>query len=126
MIDRMVHRAYKDKAAKVATQHQAESAFAAAAGQKNWSNTLRQDHCLLAATEKPMKWASTGTQVPGGRAAKAMPTLGVIVGAGTNAHVLGDVATKSVRFAQTVRLSKRQGLPLPARLEEDKGDTPEP
>lgn len=120
MIDRMVQRAYGEQAVKVGTQRKAGSAFAAAAGRKNWSKKLREDHRLLAAVEKLMKQqAGKGVHVPVSRAAKAMPAIGVIAGAGTNAHVLGDVANQSIRYAQTVLLSERYGLPLPAKLRDD-------
>jgi len=122
MIDRMVQRAYREQLAKVSTQREARLAFAAAAGRKHWSEKLRQDHRLLGAVEKLMKHAGGGAHVPVARAAKAMPAIGVVVGAGTNSHVLGDVATQSIRYAQTVLLSERHGLPLPARLRDPEVD----
>jgi hypothetical protein len=122
MIDRMVQRAYSEQAVKVGTQRKAGSAFAAAAGRERWSEKLRQDHRLLAAVEKVMKQAGGGAHVPVSRAAKAMPAIGVIAGAGTNSHVLGDVANQSIRYAQTVLLSERHGVPLPARLRDDDVD----
>ena len=119
MIERMVQRAYSEQAAKVVTQRQAGSAFRAAAGRQKWSQKLREDHRLLAAVEKLMKQASGGGKVPVGRAVKALPAIAVIAGAGTNSHVLGDVAKQSIRYAQTVLLSEKYGLPLPARLRDD-------
>ncbi len=122
MIDRMVQRAYSEQAAKVTTQRQAGSAFRAAAGRQKWSQKLREDHRLLAAIEKLMKQASGSGHVPVSRAAKALPAIAVIAGAGTNSHVLGDVANQSIRYAQTVLLSEKHGLPLPARLRDDDVD----
>ncbi len=122
MIDRMVQRAYSEQAAKVATQRQAASAFRAAAGRQRWSQKLREDHRLLAAVEKLMKQAGGGGPVPVSRAAKALPAIAVIAGAGTNSHVLGDVANQSIRYAQTVLLSEKHGVPLPARLRDDDVD----
>lgn len=116
MIDRMVQRAYSEQAAKAVTQRQAGSAFTAAAGRQRWSQKLREDHRLLAAVEKLMKQAGRGRHVPVARAAKALPAISMIAGAGTNSHVLGDIANQSIRYAQTVRLSEKHGLPLPARL----------
>jgi len=127
MIDRMVQRAYAEQAPKVATQRQAGSAFRAAAGRQRWSQKLREDHRLLEAIEKLMKQATNGKQVPVGRAAKALPYVAVVVGAGTNARVLSDVSSKSIRYAQTVRLSEKYGLPLPAKLRDaDLDDDPQP
>ena len=122
MIERMVQRAYSEQAAKVVTQRQAGSAFRAAAGRQRWSQKLREDHRLLAAVEKLMKQASGGGQVPVGRAAKALPAIAVIVGAGTNSYVLSDVANQSIRYAQTVLLSEKYGVPLPAKLRENDVD----
>ncbi len=122
MIDRMVQRAYSEQAVKVGAQRKAGAAFGAAAGRKKWSDKLRQDHRVLAAVEKLMKQAGGGAHVPVGKAAKAMPALGVIAGAGTNSHVLADVAKQSIRYAQTVLLSERYGLPLPSRLEAGHAD----
>lgn len=72
-----------------------------------------------------MKQAGNGKHVPVTRAAKAMPAIAVVAGAGTNAHVFGDVATQSIRYAQTVLLSERYGLPLPERFSEEHGHAPE-
>jgi hypothetical protein len=45
------------------------------------------------------------------------------MGAGTNSHVLSDVANQSIRYAQTVRLSEKHGRPLPPQLRDhDLGD----
>lgn len=122
MIDRMVQRAYAEQAGKVATQRQAGSAFRAAAGRQKWSQKLRDDHRLLAAIEKLMKQAGNGKTVPVSRAAKGLPYIAVVAGAGTNAHVLRDVASKSIRYAQTVRLSEKYGLPMPAKLRDTDDD----
>jgi hypothetical protein len=122
MIHRMVQRAYREQAPKVATQRQARSAFVATAGRQKWSQTLREDHRLLAAIERLMKQANGGGHVPVGRAAKALPVVAMIAGAGTNSHVLGDIANQSIRYAQTVRLAEKHGLLLPSRLRHDTDD----
>lgn len=122
MIDRMVRRAYTEQAAKVAAQRQAGSAFRAAAGRQRWSPKLREDHRILEAVEKLMKQAGGQGHVPVSRAVKALPAIGVIAGAGMNSFVLGDVAGKSIRYAQTVLLSEKYGLPLPAKLRDDDVD----
>lgn len=116
MIDRMIRRSYREQTAKVAGQRRAGAAFQAAAGRKNWSARLRQDHRLLAAMERLMRQAGSGGHVPVQRVARAMPAVGVLVGAGTNSFVLGDVANQAVRYSQTVLLSDKYGLPLPRGL----------
>lgn len=67
-------------------------------------------------THEPGGRGREGAHVPVSRAAKAMPAIGVIAGAGTNAHALRDVAKQSIRYAQTVLLCERHRVPLPARL----------
>lgn len=119
MIDRMVQRAYKEQVGKVGTQRRAGAAAKAAAGRQNWSQKLRDDHRILSAVESLMKKAGGGAHVPVERAARYLPGIAVIVGAGTNSHVLADVANQSTRYAQTVLLSGKHGLPLPARLRDD-------
>ena len=98
------------------TQRRAASAFTAAAGRVRWSERLREDHRILAAVEKLMKRASGGGHVPVARAARALPVVSVVMGAGTNAHLLGVVAKHSVCHSQTVLLSQRYDLPLPPNL----------
>jgi hypothetical protein len=44
------------------------------------------------------------------------------MGAGTNAHLLGSVATHSVCHSQTVLLGRRYGLPLPPNVRDEPGD----
>lgn len=122
MIGRMVQRGYSEQAAKAATQQKAGSAFTTAIHRQKWSKRLREDHRLLDAAEKLLKHANKGGHVPVTRAAKAMPAIGVIMGAGTNSHVLGDIASQSIRYAQTVHLAERYGMPLPPRLRDDDED----
>lgn len=124
MVEQMVNRGYKEQASKVTTQHQANTAFAAAAGRVRWSDKLREDHRILAAIEKLMKRAAGGGHVPVARVAKVLPVVSVVMGAGTNAHVLGTVAKHSICHSQTVLLSRRYALPLPANLRhEHDGET---
>lgn len=125
MIEQMVSRAYREQASKAATQHQATTAFTAAAGRVRWSDKLREDHRILAAVENLMKRASGAKHVPVTRAAKALPVLSVVVGAGTNAHLLGAVARHGICHSQTVLLSQRYDLPLPPNLRQDKDGDPE-
>jgi hypothetical protein len=116
MIDQMVSRAYKEQAPKAATQRRASSAFTAAAGRIRWSERLREDHRLLAAVETLMKRAAGGGHISVARAARALPVISVVTGAGTNAHLLGTVAKHGVCHSQTVLLSQRYDLPLPPHL----------
>ena len=122
MIEQMVNRAYKAQAPKVATQRRASNAFTATAGRVRWSERLREDHRILAAVEKLMKRASSGGHVPVARAAKALPVVSVVMGAGTNAHLLGAVAKHSVCHSQTVFLSQRYGLLVPQTLRHEPED----
>lgn len=122
MIERMVHRTYGEQAARVTAQRKANSAFRAAAGRQRWSQKLRDDHRVLPAVEKLMKQAGNGGHVPVGKAAKALPAIAVVTGAGMNSHILGDVANQSVRYAQTVLLSEKYGLPLPDRFRDDQAE----
>jgi hypothetical protein len=117
MIEQMVNRTYKEQATKVATQRRATSAFTAASGRVKWSKRLREDHRILAAVETLMKRASGGGRpVSVIRAARALPVVSVVMGAGTNAHLLGSVAEHSVCHSQTVLLGHRYDLPLPPNL----------
>ncbi|MFG1921653.1 hypothetical protein [Cryptosporangium sp. NPDC048952] len=60
--------------------------------------------------------------MPVDKVAKAMPVLAVVAGAGTNAYVLGDVAQRARRYAQTLCLAQKYDLPLPANLRQDDVD----
>lgn len=48
-----------------------------------------------------------------------MPVIAVFVGAGTNAHVLGDIAKQACQYGATMRLAQKYGLDLPPNLRED-------
>jgi len=124
MIDRMVRRAYSEQAGKVATQREAGSAFKAAATRQKWSPKLREDHRLLEAVEKLMQRTTGEGYVSVSKVADALPAIAMVVGAGTNSFVLGDVARQSIRYAQTVRLAEKHGLPLPAKLRDEDMDEP--
>lgn len=115
-VDRMVQRAYRNQAAKVGTAHQASAAFNAAKDRVRWSEKLRNDHKLMAAVEKLMKKVGGGKAVPVGNVAKAMPVIAIVAGAGTNAHVLGDVVHQARLYSQTLYLADKYGLDLPGNL----------
>ncbi|MET8043726.1 EcsC family protein [Micromonospora sp. NPDC005215] len=116
LVDRMVVRAYRNQASKVDTTRRAGAAFNVAKDRVRWSQKLRDDHRLMAAVEKLMKQFANGRTVPVDKVAKAMPVIAVIAGAGTNAYVLGDVVRQARRYAQTLHLAEKYGLPVPENL----------
>jgi len=119
MIDRMVVRAYRNQAAKAGTVKNAAAAFDAAKGRVNWSKKLREDHRLMAAVEKLMKHVGDGRRVPVRNARMGMPVVAVFAGAGTNAHVLGDIAKQARHYGATMLLAEKYGLALPPNLRQD-------
>ncbi|WP_433131294.1 EcsC family protein [Micromonospora sp. CA-240977] len=116
LVDRMVVRAYRNQAGKVETTRRAGAAFNVAKDRVRWSQKLRDDHQLMAAVERLMKQFANGRAVPVDKVAKAMPVVAVIAGAGTNAYVLGDVVRQARRYAQTLHLAEKYGLPVPENL----------
>ena len=116
LVDRMVMRAYRNQATKAETARKAGAAFNAAKDRVRWSQKLRDDHRLMAAVEKLMKQFANGRAVPVDKVAKAMPVVAVFAGAGTNAYVLGDVVRQARRYAQTLYLAEKYGLPVPENL----------
>jgi EcsC protein family len=119
MIDRMVVRAYRKQAPKAETVKSASAAFNAAQGRVNWSPKLRDDHRLLAAAEKLMKQLGDGSRVPVKNARMGMPVVAIFAGAGTNAHVLGDIAKQACHYGATMLLAEKHGLELPPNLRQD-------
>lgn len=119
-IQRMVRRSFMVQAAKAKPLQETARAAGAIRGRVRWSAKLRQDHRLIAALEKLMKQAGTsGGKVPVQNVAKAVPFVGVLIGAGMNAVVLGNVAADARRYCQTRFLCDKYGLPLPAALTSD-------
>jgi hypothetical protein len=119
MIDRMVVRAYRNQAPKAGTVKSAGAAFNAAKGRVNWSQKLRDDHRLVAAVEKLMKHVGNGSRVPVQNARMGMPVVAIFAGAGTNAHVLGDIAKQARHYGATMLLAEKYGLELPSNLRQD-------
>lgn len=119
MIERMVGRAYRNQVPKVGTVKNASSAFNAAKGRVNWSQKLREDHRLMAAVEKLLKRAGDGGRVPVKNARMGMPVISVFIGAGTNAHILGDTSKQARHYAATMFLAEKYGLELPANIHRD-------
>ncbi|MEU6624821.1 EcsC family protein [Streptomyces litmocidini] len=125
-IQRLVQRSFMAQAAKAKPLREAARAAEAVKGRVNWSQKLRQDHRLLAALEKLLQQLGpAGSRVPVQNVAKAVPFVGVLIGAGTNATVLGRVAADAQRYCQTRFLCEKYGLPLPAALATDRDDDPE-
>jgi EcsC protein family len=119
MIDRMVVRSYRKQVPKAGLVTSASAAFEASRGRINWSQKLRDDHRLLAAVEKLMKQLSGGKAVPVKNARMGLPLVAVFAGAGTNAHVLGDVVKQARHYAATLFLVEKYGLELPPNLRHD-------
>jgi hypothetical protein len=111
----MVLRAYRNQAAKVQSVHQANAAFNAAKNRVRRSDKLLNDHRILAVVDRLMQQVN-GKAVPIGKVAKGIPVIAVVVGAGTNAYILGDVVHQARLYAQTLCLTEKYGLPLPENL----------
>lgn len=122
LVDRMVLRAYRSQVPKAQTAQKAGAAFNAAKGRVRRSDKLLNDHRLLAAVDKLTRQFTNGKAVPIAKVAKAVPVVAVVVGAGTNAYVLGDVVHQARLYAQTLFLAEKYGLPLPENLREPVGD----
>ncbi|WP_086828638.1 EcsC family protein [Streptomyces sp. NRRL B-24572] len=125
-IQRLVQRSFMAQAAKAKPLRDAARAAEAVKGRVNWSQKLRQDHRLVAALEKLMQQLGpAGARVPVKNVAKVVPLVGILVGAGANAAVLGRVAADAQRYCQTRFLCEKYGLPLPAALATDGDGDPE-
>ncbi|MEU9167661.1 EcsC family protein [Streptomyces sp. NPDC048420] len=125
-IQRLVRRSFMAQAAKAKPMTETARASVAIKGRVRWSNKLRQDHRLLAALEKLMQqMGPAGSRVPVESVAKAVPFVGVFIGASINAAVLSSVAADAQRYCQTRFLCDKYGLPLPAALATDRDDDPQ-
>lgn len=120
-ITALVTRSLGEHAVRARAFSEASKATRAAAGRKKWSDALRRDHRLIAATERFMGQWYKGGKVPVGHVAKALPVISIVVGAGSNAHMLGAVTKHSQYYCQTRFLAEKGGLPLPEALR-DPGD----
>ncbi|MFI0895018.1 EcsC family protein [Streptomyces sp. NPDC020983] len=124
-IQRLVQRSFMAQAAKAKPLRETAQAANAIKGRVKWSNKLRQDHRLLAALEKLMqRMGPAGSRVPVQNVAKAVPVVGILIGAGMNSAILGRVAADAQRYCQTRFLCDKYGLPLPAALLIDPDDEP--
>ncbi|MGW6687035.1 EcsC family protein [Streptomyces sp. NPDC054961] len=122
-IQRLVRRSFMAQAAKAKPLRETARAASAVKGRVKWSAKLRNDHQLLAALEKLMQQLGpAGSRVPVQNVAKVVPFVGVLVGAGMNAAVLGGVAADAQRYCQTRFLCDKYGLTLPSALATDDDD----
>ncbi|MCC9195667.1 EcsC family protein [Arthrobacter sp. zg-Y820] len=122
-IQRLVNRSFMAQAAKAEPLRHAARAADAVKGRVKWSQKLRQDHRLLAALEKLIQQLGpAGARVPVQNVAKVVPLVGVLIGAGMNSAILGNVASDAQRYCQTRFLCDKYGLPLPAALAIDPED----
>lgn len=116
-IQRLVHRSFVAQAAKVGPLRDVGRAAGAVKGRVRWSSKLRADHQLLVTIEKLMgQLGPKGAAVPVQSVAKVVPFIGVVIGAGTNSMILGNVAADAQRFCQTRFLCEKYELPMPAAL----------
>ncbi|WJK33935.1 EcsC family protein [Solwaraspora sp. WMMA2065] len=116
-IERLVHRSFMAQAAKVGPLRDTARAASALKGRVRFSAKLRADHRLVVALEKLLQHLGpAGARVPVQNVAKAVPIVGVLIGAGVNSTVLGNVAADAQRYCQTRFLCDKYGLPMPAAL----------
>lgn len=125
-IQRLVRRSFMAQTTKVKPLREAARAADAIKGRTRWSDKLRQDHRLLAGLEKLLQQGGkAGSKVRVQDVAKAMPYVGILIGASTNSVILGNVAADAQRYCQTRFLCDKYGLPLPAALAIDPDDDPQ-
>jgi hypothetical protein len=124
-IQRLVRRSFMAQAAKAEPLREVARAADAARGRINWSAKIRHDHRLLAALEKLMQQLGpAGSRVSLPDVAKVVPYVGILIGAGMNSAILGNVASDAQRYCQSRFLCEKYGLPLPAALATDPNDDP--
>ncbi|WP_104168566.1 EcsC family protein [Arthrobacter sp. SX1312] len=122
-IQRLVRRSFMTQAAKAEPLRDVARAAGAVKGRVNWSPKLRADHRLLASLEKLMQQLGpVGARVPVQNVAKVVPFVGVLIGAGMNSAILGNVAADAKRYCQTRFICEKYGLPLPVALLTDTDD----
>jgi hypothetical protein len=122
-IQRLVRRSFMAQAAKAKPLRDVARAAEALKGRVRWSEKLRADSRLIAALEKLMKQLGpAGSKVSVESVAKVVPFVGILIGAGMNSVVLGNVAADAKRYCQTRFLCDKYGLPLPVALATDEDD----
>ena len=119
-IERLVNRSFLAQAVKAKPLNDAARAAAAVKDRVRWSPKLRTDHPLLAGIENLMNHLGpAGGKVSVEAVAKVVPFVGVLIGAGVNAGILGNIATDAQRYCQTRFICEKYGMPLPAALDSD-------
>jgi len=125
-IQQLVGRSFMVQAAKAEPMRKAALSAQAIKGRIRWSEKLRTDHRLLAALEKLMQQLGpNGAKVSVQSVAKVAPFVGILIGAGVNSAILGNVALDAQRYCQTRFLYEKYELPLPAALIADLGENSE-
>lgn len=90
------------QAAKAVPLRNTMRAVDAIQGRVRWSEKLLDDHRIIAAVERLMRQlGSAATRPPILSVAKALPFVGIGVGAAANSVVLGGMAADAKRFCQT-------------------------
>ena len=113
-IRRLVTRSFMVQAGRAAPMQQVANAAVATHGRQRWSQNLLRDHQLAAALKRLMGNAgAAGPRASVQNVSKALPVIGIVLGAGTNSAVLGAVAADAQRYCQTRFLSEKYGLPMP-------------
>lgn len=124
-IQRLVRRSFMAQAAKAEPLRDVSRAAHAIRGRVRWSDKLRADHRLLAALEKLMQHLGpAGTRVPVQNVGKVVPYVGILIGAGMNSTILGNVAADAQRYCQTRFLCEKYGMALPSALLTDPDEEP--
>ena len=118
-IQRIVTRSFIGQAARVGPMREAAQSWHAIKGRVRWSDKLRQDNRLIAELETLMqRWSATG-KVPVKDVGKVIPFVNVLLGAGMNSTILGNVSADAQRYCQTRFLAEKYNLALPDALLRD-------
>lgn len=116
-IQRLVRRSFIAQATKVKPLKDVANAAQALKGRVRWSEKLRTNHRLVAAVEKLLlQLGPQGGRVAVETVAKVIPFIGILIGAGMNATILGNVAMDAERYSRTRFLCDKYGLPMPPAL----------
>lgn len=114
-IEGLVANALKKQLLKAGPLGETSKAAKAFKGRSRWSEKLRKDHRIGAELETLMsRWY--GGRVPVQHVSKGLWALAILVGAGTNARILGRVAEHSQNYCQTRWLCERYSLDVPSGL----------
>lgn len=123
-IERLVRRSFAAQAAKAKPLNDVAKATKAIADRQRWSEKLLKDQRIIAALKKLMeRIGGEGAKVSVKHVAKVLPFVGIVVGAGVNSAVLGNVAADAQRYCQTRFLCEKYGLPMPIALMQDADDS---